>query len=313
MTCIARNCGNKHVDNIPGITFHRFPTNTKMTQQWVKLLGLGEYYKIKRNSDKVCSKHFRDEDFYEKTYKDNITRKYLKPNVLPQENLTLKRALESTASSGSTLKKRRRRLKKKLGDTETAYKKDHQKIKNLRKKKTEGQKVPRAYQPIIRQFCLTLDFLSPRAYKYVRQVFQNTLPNPSTLASWYRTVEADPGFTKECMDVLRKFVEKEKDQDREVHCQLLFDEIYIFSQIQKVGTKVYGYSSVSTHGRTLNELATQILQFMIVGINGSWKIPIGYFPIHSMTREAKQNIVETFSLLMTSSVVIFTPSSCFVR
>jgi len=44
--------------------------------------------------------------------------------------------------------------------------------------------------PELRAFALTLNFYSAAAYKYVRQVFNNCLPHPSTLRKWYAVIKA---------------------------------------------------------------------------------------------------------------------------
>jgi len=50
----------------------------------------------------------------------------------------------------------------------------------------------------IREFALTLQYYSPRAYLYyVRKSFSNILPHPRTLRRWYTVVDDKPGFTLE--------------------------------------------------------------------------------------------------------------------
>uniref|UniRef100_A0A1B0DHA7 THAP-type domain-containing protein n=1 Tax=Phlebotomus papatasi TaxID=29031 RepID=A0A1B0DHA7_PHLPP len=157
--------------------------------------------------------------------------------------------------------------------------------------KKRGERVPRKYKKLLKQFALTLDFLSPKAYRYVRRVFLSALPHPKTICNWYKNVQADPGFTKECLDTLKALVEKENLQNKKVVCQLVFDEIHIFSGVQKIGKKTYGYSTINTAAKSLNTQATQILLFMVVDVNGKWKLPIGYFPINSLTADLKSNLI----------------------
>lgn len=40
---------------------------------------------------------------------------------------------------------------------------------------------PKAYEPHIRAFALNLNFLSPKAYKYVRETFNNCLPHTRSI------------------------------------------------------------------------------------------------------------------------------------
>jgi hypothetical protein len=44
------------------------------------------------------------------------------------------------------------------------------------------------YPPELRKFALILNFLSTKAYDYVRDIFRKVLPHKSTLYRWYRHV-----------------------------------------------------------------------------------------------------------------------------
>jgi len=57
--------------------------------------------------------------------------------------------------------------------------------------------------PELRTFAMTLHFYSPEAYNYVRDSFNKTLPHPSTIRKWYTTVDVTPGFTHECLKVIK--------------------------------------------------------------------------------------------------------------
>ncbi|CAB3232690.1 unnamed protein product [Arctia plantaginis] len=60
------------------------------------------------------------------------------------------------------------------------------------------------YPPAMRKFALTLNFYSPAAYKYVRQVFHTALPHPRVLSKWYENSSVLPGFTSQAFDTLKK-------------------------------------------------------------------------------------------------------------
>lgn len=68
-----------------------------------------------------------------------------------------------------------------------------------RKKKTKQLRM--SYNPALRKFALTLNFYSPTGYKYVRKVFEDSLPHPRTLGKWYENLNASPGFTAEAFDI----------------------------------------------------------------------------------------------------------------
>lgn len=58
------------------------------------------------------------------------------------------------------------------------------------------------FNPQLRSFALTLNFLSPKAYKYVRKEFDLALPHESTISKWYQTINGAPGFTDESFRAL---------------------------------------------------------------------------------------------------------------
>lgn len=53
-----------------------------------------------------------------------------------------------------------------------------------------------------RKFTLTLHFHSPRAYNYVRSVFENQLPFVLTIMKWYTAIDGKPGFSQEAFAAL---------------------------------------------------------------------------------------------------------------
>lgn len=53
------------------------------------------------------------------------------------------------------------------------------------------------YTAPLRKFALTLHCYSPAAYKYVREIYNKSLPHPRTICRWYSSVDAEPGFTTE--------------------------------------------------------------------------------------------------------------------
>lgn len=62
------------------------------------------------------------------------------------------------------------------------------------------------YSEEIKQFCLTLQFYSPKAYKFIR--LRSTLPDQSTIRRWLSTRECKPGILTEIMSYLKENVVK---------------------------------------------------------------------------------------------------------
>lgn len=54
----------------------------------------------------------------------------------------------------------------------------------------------------MKQFCLTLQFYSPKAYDFI--CLRSTLPDPSTIRNWLSTRECKPGILTEVMKYLKE-------------------------------------------------------------------------------------------------------------
>ena len=154
--------------------------------------------------------------------------------------------------------------------------------------KLSGNPLKRAYCPELKAFALNLNFISPKAYNYVRESFSSCLPHIKSISRWYKTVNCNPGFTSEAFQVIKNAVTA---ADCQLVVNITFDEINIRNQIQWNGNESTGYVDMGDGGQS-NVEATQILVFMVVFINRSWKIPIGYFPIASLTALQKKNLIE---------------------
>ncbi|GBM48034.1 hypothetical protein AVEN_34363-1 [Araneus ventricosus] len=66
-------------------------------------------------------------------------------------------------------------------------------------KRKVARSILRNYEPLL----LLLSFYSNKAYKYVRKVFINALPHPTTLRKWYQSVDGEPGFTSAALSALQ--------------------------------------------------------------------------------------------------------------
>ncbi|GFO13488.1 THAP domain-containing protein 9 [Plakobranchus ocellatus] len=94
------------------------------------------------------------------------------------------------------------------------------------------------------------------------------------------------------MQSLENKVKEARKQGNEVLCLLMLDEMAIMKKIEFDGKKTFGFvdigSSVTDDGAPA---ATQALVFMVVCVNGFWKVPIGFFFIHGMAGKEKANLV----------------------
>jgi len=147
------------------------------------------------------------------------------------------------------------------------------------------------YSAELRQFALTLNFYSAKAYKYVRKTFNNFLPDPSTIQKWYSVLDGRLGFTKEVLDALKCKVKKSKTP---IFCNLIMDEMTIREHIFYDGNQYYGHVDVGLDQNDSDKpwKAKSALVLMVVALNGHWKVPIGYFLIDSMTGKERASLVE---------------------
>lgn len=146
--------------------------------------------------------------------------------------------------------------------------------------KKKGHSVVREYSPELRKFAVTLNFLSPRAYTYVRQQFDSALPHPSTISKWYKVIDGTPGFTSESFETIKlKTVSGKK-----IYCALIIDGMAIRKLIEWDGVRYFGYVDIGNGLEGDNiPTAKEALVFMLTSLNENWKIPVGFFLIDGIT------------------------------
>lgn len=158
--------------------------------------------------------------------------------------------------------------------------------------KSAGQSTT-TYPPELKAFALTLLFYSRRAYDYVREMFNNCLPHPKTVASWYSCVNGSPGFHDETFAALANKAKTRKDG--RLLCSLMIDEMAIRKELDfdRVSDKFVGYvdMGVGVEDMSALPLANEALVFMIVCLTESWKVPLAYFLITGLHGSERANLV----------------------
>lgn len=157
------------------------------------------------------------------------------------------------------------------------------------KEASMGKKHP--FSNDLKQFAVTLQYYSPRAYLFVKKSFGHILPHPRTLRRWYTVVEGNPGFTAEAFGTIRQ-----RAQENPVYCNLVIDEMCV-KRLLEVYTqqKMYGHIDLGTNSIYDGDdipLAKNSLVFLIVGMNGYWKLPIGYFLIDGLNGQERGNLLK---------------------
>lgn len=138
----------------------------------------------------------------------------------------------------------------------------------------------KCYSPSLRAFALTLNFYSPKAYNFVREQFGLSIPHAATLRSWYHEIKVEEGFTEQSFTALKYKSLEYRQNGKNLYYSMIFDEMHIKRQIEWDGKKLHGFSSIgncSTLSDPVLRAATQVLVILVVALDSSWKVPIGYF------------------------------------
>lgn len=156
------------------------------------------------------------------------------------------------------------------------------------KSKSKGYR--QKYTPALRKFAVTLHYYSAAAYKYVRQVFNGSLPHPRVIGKWYENSSGDPGFSKQALDILEK---KYKASGQRMLCTLIADEMALRHQTIWTGRKTAGVVDFGTGPQKSCEIATQAYVFIVVCMTENWKIPIAYFLVNGLAAETRASLLKT--------------------
>ena len=159
----------------------------------------------------------------------------------------------------------------------------------LSNKKGKGHKYP----PELKSFALTLQFYSSKAYEFVRQKLNLALPHQAHIRRWYAKVPAAPGFTQPAFVAIKAKVNEAREKGNSVVCALMLDEMAIRKQVSWDGKQFTGYVDLGngTPDDDSAPVAKDALVLMAVCINGSWKVPCGYFFLDGLSGVERANLV----------------------
>lgn len=99
--------------------------------------------------------------------------------------------------------------------------------------------------------------------------------------------------TKHFFSTLEIKAKEARESGHELQCSLMLDEMAIKKLVQWDGHKFHGYVDTGTDNTDdTNTVASDTLVFMVVALNGSWKLPVAYFLIHGMSGVERANLIE---------------------
>lgn len=166
--------------------------------------------------------------------------------------------------------------------------KDNQVLETICFGVKKGQKYPEK----VRQFCLSLQYHSTSAYKYIRKVFNNSLPHVKTMQQWYANSDAnaEEGINDAHLKKLEMIVSEHKAKNRntDLLCALIFDEMNIRQQILWNRQKSDYDGFVGGENATV---AKQVIVFMLTGINYCLEFPVAYWVIDTLDKKQRKELL----------------------
>lgn len=168
-------------------------------------------------------------------------------------------------------------------------------VRNETSNKAKKDKRQRRYSEQIQKFALTTFFYSPRTYAYLRKVF--TLPNPSTLRRWLRTVDCQPGFFDDVLKLIKPSIDSRGNTtSTETYYNLVIDSMAIRRKltVNRTTGKVSGGVTIGNS----DDIATEALLFLLVPLCGGGKrYPIGYFLVNKINASSQAQLIKQCLIL----------------
>lgn len=161
----------------------------------------------------------------------------------------------------------------------------------------KGVKPRELYPPSMRAFCMSVHYLSPRAYSYLREKFGKHLPHPQTIRQWYRnsSLDASSGIGKHALDALQaKGDEMISKNNKQLVISLAFDEMAIQRNLIYCRATNKFIGLIDKGAEDKNEeftLANNVIVFMAVGINTNFQQPIAFFFIRTLVARERFELV----------------------
>ncbi|XP_040269134.1 DNA transposase THAP9 isoform X1 [Bufo bufo] len=144
-----------------------------------------------------------------------------------------------------------------------------------------------------RMFSLTLQLNDPLVYKYLRKETKLPLPGPRRLRQWLKSDQGGPGINTLALKALI--------QKKQAHPQL-YTKVSLalgtFSIQQSVAydscrNELVGFVNLGKggSGSGSQDVANEVLMFMLGGTVGHWNVPIAYFYVKSLTPQAQKQLL----------------------
>ena len=145
------------------------------------------------------------------------------------------------------------------------------------------------YSSSVKKFALTLFAYSPKAYKYIRKLLR-ALPHPRTLTKWLSSIDGNPGITAEAVASVKRKIE---ESNHPLLFTLMLDEMALKTQVQWDGNQHVGFVNLGANvdDNTL-PVAKNALVYLLVPLNGNWKIPVAYYLTDGLKGKVLANLTK---------------------
>ena len=153
------------------------------------------------------------------------------------------------------------------------------------------------YSDAIKKFAVSLHFFSPRAYRFVQKSLH--LPCPATIRSWAAAIDCKPGLLTNVIDEIKNSLHEDKKD-----CVILVDEMPIKKEVpwdrknkKFAGNTDYGSILAEEH----DNIASNALVFMAVGLKQPWFHPIAYFLVYCVNGKMQAQLIKEGINLLTEA------------
>lgn len=161
-----------------------------------------------------------------------------------------------------------------------------------------GQRNPnenyRKYPVAVRKFALTMNYHSPKAYRYLREKFNNALPHPSTLRKWFANsnINGEPGILQDAMRTLQNLSDNRKQNNKKLIISLSMDETAMKCNVQWLHEQKK-FSGFVTQPKQNGEIpmSKNVLVFMATVLEENVSIPIAYYLVTGLNGLERANML----------------------
>ena len=222
-----------------------------------------------------------DDGIREKELNLELLMRHIQIAGLEKKVLTQQKTIERLRSTNCRLHVKTFRLKAKSLPNETHVMSDVSpfssgNLKDFLVRQLDTTTRPRGqrYNSNEKMFALSLWHASPKCYNLLRSTF--CLPSTTTLRRSIKMINMKPGFHPRILECI-------KDKNATFNAQeslvaIAFDEMSIKTSLRydERLDSIVGYEDL-VDGKRSDKIASYATVFMIRGILGTWKQPIGYF------------------------------------